>query len=85
MDLRMNVRFSTSMMTIFLSFKSLNDFRIVIMIKALNSSNQISIYTIYSERGDRDKISLFRENIYHELCPHYSTGKQGPTHPLVAR
>ena len=41
MDLRMNVWFSTSMMTIFLSFESLNNFRIVIMIKALKGNMKL--------------------------------------------
>ena len=59
MDLQMNVRLSTSMMTIFLSFESLNNLRIVIMIKTLNENMKLvtsipAIISVSSEGGDRD-------------------------------
>ena len=65
MDLWMNVWFSSSMMTIFLSFESLNNFWIVTMIKALNENMELftSIPAIKSSGRGRNKKSLFRKNI----------------------
>ena len=72
MDLRMNVRFSASMMTIFLSFESLNNFRIVIMIKALNEkrSNLYSYDPHFLKRAFGDWLSYFELLLGHPVMCH---------------